>query len=103
MLRPTRIGQDDAQIVTFRAHRVRPLHTQIWRWKSVRHCPARCPGLTHLVVPLQDMRVSRSMGAIWSAAAEFTVVVTVVTVRAKYSGSGWSRGHRPVLIQHVSQ
>ena len=83
MLREAGIGNDLRQVVTLRAHGIRPGEGQVGTRKKIRDHIARHRCLAELIVALQDVRVDRSMRTIRPGAAEFAIVVAVVTIACR--------------------
>ncbi len=70
------------QVMTFRAHRVRPRHAQVRSRKQVCNHPTWGHSLTEFISALQQVQPPGAMRTVGSGAAKFAVIVGVVAVAA---------------------
>ena len=104
VLRPTCVPDDIArEIVAFAAHRVRPIDAQIRIYVQVSNSLAGTRRLAIFVTPLQDVGPFGSVRTTRTQAAEFAVVVTVVTVRTKNLVAHLSPLTGSIELRHVGQ
>ena len=83
VLAETRVRHDETQIVTLATHPVGAIHREIRVGKEIGYELARRGRLRELVATFQDVHELRAVRSVRSGAAEFAVVVTVMTIAAK--------------------
>src|SRR5215467_2164137 len=103
VLGETRVSHDVIQVVALAAEGVRPVVAEIRIWKEIRDRLPRRGRLTEFVTPLQDMGPLRAMRPIWPGAAEFTVVVRVMAIRAEDLDAYRASLRGSIQVPHVQQ
>ena len=97
-----RVTDDIAQVMALGAYAVRSVETEIGIGKQICDLSTGCRGLAELIVMLEDVRVDRTVRAVWSESTKFAIVVAVVAIAAKNSHAHQAP-RRAILIQHVRE
>src|SRR5580692_3220269 len=103
MLVPACISQDITQIVTLSTQSVGPIHAQIRVRKSIRYQTTGCSSLAELVVPFEDVRITRSMRPVRTVTTKFTIVVAVMAIATEDAWTGGPSGGLPADREHIVQ
>lgn len=103
VLREAGVSDNLRQVVTLRAHSIRPGEGQVGSGKKVRDHSTRRRSLAELIVAFEDVRVVRSVRTVRPGAAELAIVVAVVAIGAEDARSHHARRRRSILIQQVQQ
>lgn len=103
VLRKAVVRDDVTQIVTLRAHGIRPCNSKVRTGEQIRDQSSRSRCLAELVVALENVRIHRPMRTVRSIAPKFPIVVAIVAVRTKNAGPRCSRRRNSILIQLIDQ
>ena len=104
MLSPARVLDDVAwEIMALAAHAIGPIHRKIGIRVEIRDPLPGAHGLAEFVVALQKVGPFRSVRTVRTRAAELSVVVAVVAIRAINLCPYLSRLRDSVQFRHIRQ
>jgi len=101
VLGEARVRNDDTQIVALAAQPVRAIHAEIGVGEEVGNLLAGRGRLRELIAAFQDVGELRTVWSVWSGAAKFTVVVTVMAIAAEDLSAHGAPLADAIKIHHI--